>query len=52
VGDVAGNFLKSIASTADSAKGDPTKPQEHKKMATSWYGMDAVWGGRASSSLS
>ena len=42
VGDVACNFLKSIANTADSVKGDPTKPQEHKKMATSWYGMDAI----------
>ena len=52
LGDVTSNFLKSIANTADSAKGDPAKPQEHKKMATSWYGMEAIRRDRVSPSSS
>jgi hypothetical protein len=50
LGGVTGNFLKSIANIADSAKGDPRKNEEHTKMATSWYGIDAIRRDRASSS--
>ena len=50
LGSVTGNFLKSMANTANSARGDPGKKEEHEKMAASWYGMDAIRRDRASSS--
>jgi hypothetical protein len=50
LGGVTGNFLQSIANTADSTKGDPREREQHVKMATSWYGMNAIRRDRASSS--
>ena len=52
LGGVTSNFVKSMANTADTAKGDPTKPQEHRKMATSWFGMDSLRRDRTQSSSS
>lgn len=52
LGGVTSNFFKSIANTADTAKGDLTKPEEHRKMAISWYGMDALQRDRTPSSSS
>lgn len=42
LGSVTSEFLRSIANTGDSVKGDPAKREEHRRMATSWYGMDAI----------
>ena len=49
LGEVTSNFLKSIANTGNSAQGDPSKSQDHQRMATSWYGVDGI---RRSSSSS
>lgn len=37
LGSVTNEFLRSIANTGD-VKGDPARPEEHVKMATSWFG--------------
>lgn len=50
LGAVTGEFLRSIANTADTAKGDCRDREEHKIMATSWYGMDVLEGRRSASS--
>lgn len=42
LGDVTGRFLRSMANSTDSAKGDPRNKEEHKKIAASWYGLDAI----------
>ena len=50
LGKITSDFLRSVANTADSVKGDPQNRQEHKEMATSWYGIDKLEGRARSSS--
>lgn len=42
MGKITKEFLRSIANTASSAKGDPVKRDEHSRMAASWFGTDIV----------
>ena len=42
LGKVTGDFLRSIANTADSEKGDPKDRRQHTTMAQSWYGTNQV----------
>ena len=42
LGGVTSEFLRSIANTGSTKKGDPAQREEHNKMASSWFGMDAI----------
>ena len=40
LGMVAGGFLRSMANSMDSIQGDTSNREEHRSMASSWFGTD------------